>query len=87
MSVIEDVPGHTHFRCEDPFNVRARIQKGGGGGQGVRPKIHKNIGFLSNTGPDTLKITKPDSMLGHHRYASETSFKWRFAGGPIMAHL
>ena len=25
-------------------------------------------------------------MLGHHRSASETPFKWRFAGGPIMAH-
>ena len=22
---------------------------------------------------------------GHHRPASETSFKWRFAGGPMMA--
>ena len=32
MSVTEAVPGHTHFRCEDPFNVRARIQKGGGAG-------------------------------------------------------
>ena len=24
-------------------------------------------------------------MLGHHRPASETSFKWRFAGGTMMA--
>ena len=24
-------------------------------------------------------------MLGHHRPASETPFKWRFAGGPMMA--
>ena len=24
-------------------------------------------------------------MLGHHRPASETPFKWRFAGGQIMA--
>ena len=24
-------------------------------------------------------------MLGRHRHASETPFKWRFAGGPMMA--
>ena len=32
---------------------------GGGGGQGFRTplKIHKNIGFLINTGPDPLQIT------------------------------
>ena len=41
------------------------------GGQGVRTplKNHKNIGFLSNTGLDPLKITKlpsQHSMLGHH---------------------
>ena len=38
-------------------------------------KNHKNIGFLSNTGPDPLKITKlpsQHSMLGHHQHASET---------------
>ena len=26
-------------------------------------------------------------MLGHHRDASETPFKWRFGGGPIMARF
>ena len=26
-------------------------------------------------------------MLGHHRHASETPFKWRFAGGSLMARL
>ena len=60
-------------------------ERGGGGGQGSRHPIplknHKNIGFLNNTGPDPLKITKlpsQHSMLGHHRHASETPFKWRF---------
>ena len=51
-------------------------------------KNHKNIGSLSNTGPDSLKLTKlprPDSMLGHHRHASETLFKLRFACKPITA--
>ena len=43
------------------------------GGEGVQtPPLsenHKNIGFLCETGPDPLKITKlqsPHSMLGHH---------------------
>ena len=56
-------------------------------GQGVRTplKNHKNIEFLSNNSPDPLenhkaaKCTKPTS--------SETPFKWRFAGGPMMARL
>ena len=26
-------------------------------------------------------------MLGHHQHASETPFKWRYAGGPMMARL
>ena len=63
--------------------------KGGGGGPDSSEKS-QNIGFLSNTGLDHLKITKlpsQHSMLGHHQHASETSFKWRFAGGPMMAHL
>ena len=53
---------------------------GGGGGVGgpdTPLKYHKNIGFLSNTGPDPLKITKlpsQHSMLGHHRPASESPF-------------
>ena len=38
---------------------------------------HKYIGFLSNTDPDLLKITKlssQHSMLGCHRHASERPF-------------
>ena len=74
--------------------IHVRIQRGvGGRGPGPPLENHKNIGFLenflSNTGPDPLKITKlpiQHSMFGHHRPASETPFKWRFAGGPLMAH-
>ena len=50
---------------------------------------YKNIVFLSNTGRDPLKNPKllpsQHSMLGYHRPASETPFKWCFAGGPLMA--
>ena len=69
--------------------IHVRIQRLG---QGVRThlKNRKNIGFLSNTGPDPLQITKlpsQHSMLGHHRPAIETPFKRRFAGGPLMTRL
>ena len=60
------------------------------GGVQTSLKNHKNIGFLSNIGPDPLKITKllgQHSMLGHGQHAGETPFKWRLAGGPIMARL
>ena len=67
-----------------PFAIHVLIQK----------KKHKNIGFLSNTGPDPLKMTKSliiiisqHSLLGNHRQASETPFNWRFIGVPIMARL
>ena len=48
----------------------------------------QNIWFPCNTGPDPLKnhkTTKPDSTLDQHRPASETTFKRRFAGGPLMS--
>ena len=38
----------------------------------------KNIGFLSNTGPDSLEnhgTIKPGSVFGHYRPACETPFK------------
>ena len=71
--------------CADP-------ERGAGGPEPPSPalKNHKNIGFLSSTGPDTLKITNlpsQHSMLGHHRPASETPFKLRFAGRPLMARF
>ena len=63
-------------------------------GQGFRTppplKNHKNIGVRSKTGLDSLKITKlqsQHSLLGHRRHASETPFKWRVVGGPMMARL
>ena len=66
--------------------------RGGGGGPGGPdpPKNHKNIGFLSNTGLDPLKITKlqsQHSMLGHHLHTSEKLFNWHFADRPMMARL
>ena len=60
------------------------------GEQGVHTPLenYKNIGFLSNTRLDPLKITTlpiQHSMLGHHWPARETPFKWRFPGGLLMA--
>ena len=64
----------------------------GGGGAGVRTplKNRKNIGFLSNTRLDLLKnhkAAKPEINVGPSSAHSETPFKWRFAGGPMMARF
>ena len=78
------------------ISLHVRIQRLGGGDRGSRPphppplKNHKNIGFLSNIGPDPLKITKLPSQhttVGHYQPARETPFKWRFAGEPMMTGL
>ena len=66
----------------------ARYQMGGRGSRPPPPLKNRNaIGFLSNTGPDPLKITKlpsQHSMSGHHWHTSETSFKWRDNGPPLV---
>ena len=71
QSISISVCIHCPVPCADPE-----------GGQGVRtpppPKNHKNIEFLSNTGPDPQEFSKlpsQHSTLGHHRHASETPFK------------
>ena len=60
------------------------------------PEKSQNVGFLSNTGLNPLKYTKlpsQHSLLGHHRHASETPFKymllfkWRFACRPMKAEF
>ena len=54
-------------------------------------KNNKNIGFLGNTGPDPLKITKlssQHSILGYQWHASETPkmlFCLRDDDGPFIA--
>ena len=63
--------------------------RGGTGGLDPPLENYKNIGILSNTGPDLLKIPKlpiQQSMSGHHGQASETPFR-RLAGRLLMAHL
>ena len=71
----------TTLKTEDPNEIphsaaHGRIQRGDRG-SGPPMKITK-IGVLCDTGPDPL----PRSI---HRPASETSLKWPFAGGPMMA--
>ena len=80
-AVIGEIKDEEAMSSADPEGDR-------GSGPPPPPENYKNIEFLSTTGPDPLKITKlpiQHSMLGHHRPASETPFKWRFAGGPLMA--
>ena len=58
-------------------------------GSGPPPlKNHKNIWFLSNTGLDPLKnrkATKPAFNVVPLSARQRMPFKWRFAGGPMMA--
>ena len=62
----------------DLFICNVRIHRGeGGGAAGADTPLenYKNIGFISNTGPDPLKITNipiKHSMFGHRRPACET---------------
>ena len=51
-----------------------------GGGHGVRIplKNHKNIGFLSNTGPDPLK---------NHKATKPALKCWAIIGPPAKRHL
>ena len=65
--------------------------RGGTGGLDPPPppplEYYKNIGFLSNTGLDPLKITKlpiQHSMFSHHQPASKTPFEWRFTSRPLI---
>ena len=56
-----------------------------GGQQGVwnPQKNHKNIGFLSNAGPDplkNLKATKPEYNVGQ----SSVAVRWRADDGPLL---
>ena len=66
------------------------------GGQGVRTpppphlKNHKNIEFLSYTGPDPLKFsktTKPAFNVGSSSARQRNAIKRCFAGGPMMARF
>ena len=53
-----------------------------------RPESFVRVGpnlitfFLVDEGIRDSNINK---QMGNHRPASETPFKWRFAGGPMMA--
>ena len=56
----------------------ARIQRGGQGVQTPHPlKNHKNILFLSNTGPNPVKITKLPNQIQC----------WPIIGTPAKRHL
>ena len=62
---------------------------GGGGGRGSGPplKNHKNIGFLSNTGPDPLKnhkAAKPAFNVGQSSTRQRNAIRWRADDDPFI---
>ena len=68
--------------CADPEECREP-------GLRLKKNTHKIKGFLAIlVRPEKItKLPSQQSMLGHHWHASETPFKWRFAGGPMMARF
>ena len=61
------MPSNIHHTRNQLRYVHVRIQRGGAGSPDPPPKNHKNIGFLTNTGPDPLlnhKATKPAFNVG-----------------------
>ena len=59
------------------LHIHVQIKREEGRGSSP-PEKSQNYRVFSNTDPDPLKYhnaTKPDSMLVHHRHASETPFK------------
>ena len=71
-------------RCADP-------EEGTGDPHPPPLKNHKNIGFFSDTGPDSLKNlkgTKPAVNVWPSSARQQNAILlWRFAGGPMMARL
>ena len=74
--------------------LHARVQRGGGGGVAVgldppsAPEKSQKYRFLCIAGPDPLKnhkATKPAFNVGPS--LARQRFKWRFAGGPVMARF
>ena len=64
--------------------------EGGTGGPDPPLKNHKNIGFLSNTGPDPLKnhkATKPAFNVGSSSAGQRNTISMGFAGRPMMARF
>ena len=64
-------------------------REGGGGARGPPPpplENYKNIGFLCNTGRDSLKNHKATKPAFHVAIIGPPAkrIKWRFAGGPLM---
>ena len=68
-----------------------RGSRGGGGGSAPFPENHKNIGFLSKSGPDPLKnhkAIKPVFNVGpssaRQQNAIQMAFRWRADGSPLI---
>ena len=55
-----------------------------GGAGGLDPLKNHNLAMIVLIPCKITKLPSQHSMLGHHRPAGDTPFKWRFAGGPMM---
>ena len=71
------------FTLSASMAIHGRIQRGDRG-SGPPLKNHKKYRVFKQYGS---KLPSKHSMSSHHRHASESTFKWRFTGGPMMARL
>ena len=85
---------HTSLQLTKQYYTAVIRGSRGGEGRGPDPlplRNHKFIGFflavLVRVPCKTTKLTSKYLVLDHHRPASETSFKWRFAWGAMLAPL
>ena len=92
QDIISIVFTNVNTVIKNETNMHWRIQGGGGGqGSGPLPEKSQNIRFLSNTGPDPLKIhkaTEPAFNVGpssfRQRNVIEMAFRWRADDGPFI---
>ena len=69
------------------YCINVRIQRGDRGSGPPPPEKSQKIEFLAilvRIPCETTKLPSQLSMLGHHQPASETPFRWRADGGPLI---
>ena len=83
------------FTCQWHLMFSAMHRSKGEGGQGVltphslenHKKLWSSLAILVQILWKITKLPSQRSTVGHHRPASETPFKWPYAGGPMMVHF
>ena len=71
--------------CTDP---KGRVDRGSWPPTPLKiTKLWSSLAILVQILWKITKLPSQRSTVGHHQPASETPFKWPFAGGPMMVHF